>query len=130
MTSRRSLAGTILALLALVAPLSAIYMQMESKEVPVERLVANLERELAADPRNVGKIINLARLHAMAYALKSDALPAVVLKEGAEQPWYGYETRHVPPKVATTSSGAQKTAAAQHLKKAIGYYESALALEP
>ena len=44
--------------------------------VPIDRLVANLERELKTDPANVQTIINLARLHAMAFALKIDEFPA------------------------------------------------------
>ena len=66
MTTRVLLAGA-LAVLTASAHLTAIYMRMETREVPIDRLVANLERELKTNPANVQTLINLARLHAMAY---------------------------------------------------------------
>ena len=68
----------MLALVMLVglAELRAIYMQGDARRVPVARLVENLERRLKEDPQNVMAHINLARLHGMAYALKTDEVPA------------------------------------------------------
>ena len=40
--------------------------------VPVERLVTNLEALVEAKPEDAGLRYNLARLHAMAYALKAE----------------------------------------------------------
>ena len=70
--SRRPLAAAALALLMTSTQLAAIYMRIETRQVPTDRLIANLERELKADPTNVQTVINLARLHAMAFALKAD----------------------------------------------------------
>ena len=78
--TQRLFAAAALALLLASAPLAAIYMRMETREVPIDRLVPNLERELKADPDNSRRSINLARLHAMAYALKVDDLPAARLE--------------------------------------------------
>ena len=55
-------------------------MRIETRQVPIERLIANLEREVKADPANVQSLINLARLHAMAFALKVDEFPAAQAK--------------------------------------------------
>jgi hypothetical protein len=124
-------------MLTVATPVAAIYMAMESAQVPVERLAANLERELQSDPQSVEKTINLARLHAMAYALKSPTLPAVVLAkqgstEGSERPWYGPgdSPAQMPDRIAPATTVQQKTAAQQHLKQSLQYYESALRLEP
>ncbi len=51
--SRRPLAAAALALLMTSTQLAAIYMRIETRQVPTDRLIANLERELKADPTNV-----------------------------------------------------------------------------
>lgn len=81
---RRSLAAGLLALLATSTQVVAIYMRVETRQVPIDRLVANLEGQLKADPKNAQTLVNLARLHAMAYALKVDEFPAAQPK--ANQP--------------------------------------------
>ena len=45
--------------------------------------MANLERDLASDPDNIQKVINLARLHAMAFAWTAFFLIAGGLAIGA-----------------------------------------------
>jgi tetratricopeptide (TPR) repeat protein len=143
MTRSARMLCRLFAVVACVAPLTAIYLPMESLRVPVERLVENLERDLKADPTNVQKVINLARLHSMAFALKERNLPATELKKGNatvvrqgevirehnEVPWYGYESKHVPDRVATAASPEQEKDAQAHLKESIRYYESALAMD-
>ena len=83
MPCRAVLAGALL-LVAASVHLAAIYMHVETRDVPIDRLVANLERALKADPSNVDTLINLARLHAMAFALKTNEFPAAQIKP--EQP--------------------------------------------
>jgi hypothetical protein len=128
---------TTIALLLIATPVAAIYMAMESAQVPVERLVANLERDLKSDPTSVEKTINLARLHAMAFALKSPTLPGVVLAkqgatEGAERPWFGPgdSPAKLPERVEPAQTAQQKTDAQKHLKQSLQYYDSALRLDP
>ena len=82
--SRRPLAAAALALLMTSTQLAAIYMRIETRQVPTDRLIANLERELKADPTNVQTVINLARLHAMAFALKVDEFPAATVQTGPD----------------------------------------------
>src|SRR4051794_16040639 len=132
--SKLARAALILATFAVVGrPLSAIYMATETAQVPVERLVANLERDLANDPKNVEKIVNLARLHAMAFSLKSPTLPATTLgNTNVELPWYGAgdnSTRMPSPVTTSPSKEATKTAL-EHLKQSMEYYERALTLDP
>ncbi len=127
----RSLAAGLLALLVASSPLAAIYMRVEAEQVPIERLVANLEAELNADPTSVQTLINLARLHAMAYSLKVDAFPGASLKSGQpELPVYPPGAPEVPASVRPAATPEQSAAAAQHLKESIRHYEAALALAP
>lgn len=130
MTPRSFLAGVLFLLTASVH-LPAIYMRIETRQVPVERLIANLEREVKADPANVQSLINLARLHAMAFALKVDEFPAAQVKpEQPELPSYPPGSSQVPSRVSPADSPEHAARAAQHLKDAIRHYEAALALAP
>jgi tetratricopeptide (TPR) repeat protein len=130
MTQRTLVAGA-LALLVASAHLAAIYMRMETQDVPIDRLVANLERELKSDPDNVQTLINLARLHAMAYALKVDAFPGAQLKPGQpEVPSFPPGSSQIPGGVRPAVSPDAAARAAQHLQDAIRHYEAALALAP
>lgn len=61
-------------LLALAVLCPAIWAEstvVDVYNVPVDRLVANLEALIAKDPKNVEWRVNLARVHVMAFALKS-----------------------------------------------------------
>jgi len=78
----RSIAAIVLCFtLASVAPPSAraIWLPPDIVEIPTERLITNLERQLAtASPAARGGILlQLARLHAAAYAHKSDVTAVV-----------------------------------------------------
>jgi tetratricopeptide (TPR) repeat protein len=130
MTNRAFLAGALV-VLAASAHLAAIYMRMETREVPIDRLVANLERELQANPASVQTRINLARLHAMAYALKVDAFPAAPIKpDQPELPSYPPGSSQIPGAVRPATSPELAARAGQHLKDAMRHYAAALALAP
>ncbi len=130
MTNRAFLAGALV-VLAASAHLAAIYMRMETRDVPIDRLVANLERELQANPASVQTLINLARLHAMAYALKVDAFPAAPIKpDQPELPSYPPGSSQIPGAVRPATSPELAARAAQHLKDAMRHYAAALALAP
>jgi tetratricopeptide (TPR) repeat protein len=122
-------AGFSVALLG--AQVTAIMMMPDVRKVPVDRLLANLERAAKENPANVQAQMNLARLHAMAYALKSDTLPAVNLRSGdkTEIPYYPPGST-VPESVHPAPTAGHAATAAQHLKKAIEHYDAALALSP
>jgi hypothetical protein len=123
--------GAMVVLLTLTVPLGAIYMTMETSQVPIERLAANLERERKADPRNVEPVINLARLYAMGYALKLSEVPATNRTPNqVERPFFGNEDSRIPARVEKAATPVAEAAAKELLKKSIGYYEQALALKP
>jgi hypothetical protein len=123
--------GLALALLTLTAPLGAIYMQLETSQVPIARLAANLERERLMTPKSAEPIINLARLYAMGYALKRSELPATNrTPDKVERPFYGHEETRTPGRVEKALTPADEAAAKELLTKAIEYYEGALLLDP
>jgi hypothetical protein len=110
-------------------PADARYARMEIEKVPVERLAKNLEEQIAKDPKNVQAVINLARVHAMAYTLKSEELPTA--KGKPEAVWFGYEPKLVPFGVpAKTDDPAKLKAAKEHLEKSIALYKKAVEFAP
>ena len=120
-----------LVMVAGLAELRAIYMQADARRVPVARLVENLERRLKEDPQNVMAHINLARLHGMAYALKTDEVPATGgPTQKDEKPWYGHDPKLIPYQVRTAPSGEAAAAARLHLQRALSHYSNALVLDP
>jgi tetratricopeptide (TPR) repeat protein len=128
---RLILAILVSALAAVAAArLSALYEIPRTREVPVARLVANLERDLKADPRNIELQINLARLHGMAYALKTEVVAAAPRAGEREEPYYGLHPDLIPYKTERASTPTAEAAAREHLEKAISHYEAALGLDP
>ena len=129
--SRRFVAAVAIALAIASAHLPAIYMSVETTQVPVDRLVANLEKELESNPGNVQTILNLARLHAMAFANKEETFPAAAPKaDQPEVPSYSPGSSQIPRTVKPAPSPQGTATAAQHLKEATRHYEAALALAP
>jgi hypothetical protein len=125
-----------LAVCAVAAPLVAEYVMPDIETVPVDRVVANLERMVADAPRNVELRVNLARLHALAYASKAADVRTLRtgLGPGPEwakgQPFFGHEPGHRQPPVKATSDPAAAAAAKAHLTRAIAAYRAALELAP
>ena len=107
----------------------ALYIQPQLEATPVDRLVNNLNEKLKAKPKDVQLRFNLARVHAMAFALKTDQAKIRAGKEtlGA---WFGYEPRHVPFKTVKTKDAAKQKAAAAQLKLALEQYEAVLKMNP
>jgi hypothetical protein len=125
--SCRTIAAGLLALLAASTHVAAIYVRLETVQVPIDRLVVNLENELLAKPNDVQTMINLGRLHAMAYSLKTDTFPAAGVPE---RPAYPPGAPDLPRNVQPAKTPEQTTAAAEHLKASIRHYGDALALAP
>jgi tetratricopeptide (TPR) repeat protein len=125
---RASVCG--LAVLLGAALLTARFAPADVDNVPVDRLIGNLEQQLATDPRNADLIVNLARVHAMAFASKRDRVPSVD-SGGKPMPWLGQGVpAYTQFPVRTTSDPAAQEAARRHLDQAIGRYREALALAP
>jgi tetratricopeptide (TPR) repeat protein len=102
----------------------------EVRMVPIDRLAKNLEALVAKEPNNLQLRINLARAHAMAYALKKSELPVATSLEnqGAHFGWGKPEA--IPFKNNTDASPAAMKAAQSQLALAIAKYRDALAIGP
>ena len=112
--------------------LGAIYARPDIEQVPVARLVANLEKELASAPTNADIHLRLARLYAMAYAANTQELPATVLagadKKPRQEVWFGHEPDLIPRDVDRTAS---RTAASRSfLARSIQHYRKVLEFNP
>jgi tetratricopeptide (TPR) repeat protein len=106
------------------------YARVEVEQVPVERLITNLEGAVKKDPMSVQARVNLARVHGMAYALKSDTAE---VRKGKEElgPWFGYEPSFLPfSKVEKTDDADRQRAAKAHLAKAVELFKEAVKLAP
>jgi len=97
--------------------------------VPLDRLVANLEASIAKEPRNADLRVNLARAHVMAFALKTATIPVVrgMETKGPANKWL---RENEQPQVTPTADPAARKEAADHLAKAIQRYQEAIALAP
>lgn len=96
--------------------------------VPVERLIKNLEALTKDDPKNVTVRFNLARAHAMAYALRTDTVGVRQNREKEDDLFGG--GRDIPFAVRPTDDKDKLNTARQHLAKAIEQYEEGLKLAP
>lgn len=103
---------------------SALFIRPDLEKVPIARLIENLEEAVKKDEKNNQLKLNLARVHAMAYAMKSDMLEVFKGKE-KDGPWFGFTPPHVPfNKVQKTADPKQMETAKDHLKKALDIYAS------
>jgi len=104
--------------------------------VPVERVTANLERELVQKPKDVKTLINLARVHAMAFAQKGEEVPSAApmgigTPKWESAPYLGPGAPgHMQPQVRSTNDPKAQAGARVHLDKAIARYREALAIDP
>ncbi|HEX4996629.1 MAG TPA: hypothetical protein VFY29_00280 [Terriglobia bacterium] len=102
------------------------------ENLPIDRLIHNLEDFVAKDPTDAQARINLARVHAMAYAQKSATTdPTRVQTLPGQPPALFFEpgSKAVPFTTKTTNDPARVSAAAEHLAKAIDLYRQGLELD-
>lgn len=124
-------ATIIMAVVAVVGiPLKGIYIGVEARRVPVARLAANLEKQLAASPRNPDLHVKLARLYGMAYSVNSEDVPATTDKGGKDEVWFGHEPNLVPHANVPVTDQPRTDAARNYLKKSIEHYRAALEADP
>lgn len=119
------------ALVFLAPPLGALYIRPDLEKIPVERLVKNLEEQAKKDPKNAMVRFNLARVHGMAYARKTNEVE--VWKDKLERgAWFGYEPAFVPfAKALVKIEDTVKLKEAQeHLRKAVSAYQETVKLQP
>jgi hypothetical protein len=112
--------------------LDGIFVLPEIRTVPVDRLASNLEAQIKQEPASVELHLNLARLHAMAYALKTSEAEVATFGPGSkEELWYGRSNPKLIPYEATAPRSAEQAAnAARHLRSAATEYDTALTLDP
>lgn len=108
----------------------AHYGRPQLDNTPVERLIENLSKQIDANPENITALFNLARVHAMAFALKTDSAAHVFGGKEDQGAWFGYEPNHVPFAARPTNDPAKLKAAKEHLSKAIGRYKEVIDKNP
>lgn len=122
--------GAVLAVALWAATPIAESVIADVRQVPIGRLSKNLEALVATDPGNVRLRVNLARAHAMAYALKVSELP--VSKDFENQgPYFGWgNDGAIPFQNKPTASAVATKAAQAQLALAITRYREALEVGP
>jgi hypothetical protein len=109
-------------------------MRVDVQNVPVERVVANLEQQVRERPADVDLRVNLARVHAMAYAQKRPTIPTATYfggRSGVRVPWVDYLVPEFQQFKTRASDDPKVMAAArEHLSKAIARYREVLELAP
>ena len=120
---------TLLTCLLALTPANAKYIKPDLINIPITRLITNLETQLRNEPKNVEVRFNLARAHAMAYAEKTETVGVWKGKEN-EGVWFGYGPNHIPFKVTPTDDRTKLTAAREHLEKALEHYGKVVELAP
>jgi hypothetical protein len=124
---RSGVAALLLA--SAVAVVDAIFVIEEIRKVPVQRLAENIERQLSQDPANVELRLNLARLYAMAYALKVTEFDARPKGEQLE-PWFGHMPPHLPGPVREARSRESQERAKADLARAVTLYADVIQRDP
>ena len=107
----------------------ALYIRPQLEATPVDRLVKNLTKQLKAKPKDVKLRFNLARVHAMAFAKKTDQATVRAGKANLGA-WFGYEPRHVPFKAVKVNDAAKEKAADAQLAMALERYKEVLKMDP
>jgi tetratricopeptide (TPR) repeat protein len=136
MTMRLKTSAVFLVVVAAAATLAAMHRPVDVRNVPAERVTANLERELAANPKDVKILVNLARVHAIAFAQKRDSVPSAVPMGIGKPAWeitpyLGMGVPgHTQPEVRSTDDPKASAAAQAQLDRAIARYREALAIDP
>jgi hypothetical protein len=107
--------------------IQAKFIHVETEKVPVARLAANIEKQIQEKPKDVSLRYALARLHSMAYALRSDQCD---MDKRYNSPFFGYmNTDHPPEQVVTAGDARTEQEAKEQLQRAIGEYQKALDLD-
>jgi tetratricopeptide (TPR) repeat protein len=101
----------------------------EIRKVPVQRLAQNIERQVAETPDDVQLRLNLARLYAMAYALKVTEFDA--REKGTNlEPFFGHHPPHAPGPVRPAPSREHQERARSDLERAIALYADVVSRAP
>ena len=96
----------------------ALFIRPQLEVTPIDRLVKNLSEKVKAKPKDITLRFNLARVHAMAFAQKTDKATVRIGKANLGA-WFGFTPRHVPFKVVKTKDDAKQKAAEAQLELAL-----------
>jgi hypothetical protein len=132
MNLRRVLAVTFAAglMAALIAPASwARFMKPQLEEVPIAKVIDNLDKAAAKDPKDVKVRYNLARAYSMAWAEKIDSVKVWKNKD-MDGVWFGFTPKHVPYTPKMTEDQAKQKRAKEYLDRAITTYRNVIELDP
>lgn len=105
---------------------------IQTRDVPIPRLVKNLEAMRADALGSMDKALidfRIGRLHAMAYAQKTEIAPADAHSTPGSQfelPEFGHKPDHSQFPVIPAKSAAKEASAKAHLKEAIKYLSAAI----
>lgn len=129
---------TLLVVGASSSLLHARFAPPELKDIPLERLIANIDAKVKKSPDDAQAHHHLARVHAMAFVkgLGDDDKVELNARYGDDMIWFGYVPPHVPYAPRPTKPDGIGTvekregAALKHLDRAISEYERALELKP
>lgn len=116
-----------MALLASSPLALAEYVGVETEQVPIERLIANLEKKATAAGQDLGMLLNLGRLHAMAWVSRDGTAQ---VRSGTETVWEGYEPARIPWAVDEQEAAEAREARKEHLGEAIRIHREVLKIEP
>jgi hypothetical protein len=109
---------------------SAQFVKVETRKVPVQRLAENIERQLTQRPDDIQLRLNLARLHAMAYALRVAEFEARSTDGSNLEAWFGHVPRFIPGPVKGTRSAEHIERAKADLARAIDEYRAVVGRAP
>jgi hypothetical protein len=132
--SRIGIAALALLLAASTRGSGAVGIGGTLSNVPIERLIRNLEDVIVKDAKDALTRINLARAHAMAFAQKSEPADEVQVisnaRGGGTALFFGPGQKNVPFTVRPAADPARAQVAAGHLARAIDLYREGLKLDP
>ncbi|HEX4999122.1 MAG TPA: tetratricopeptide repeat protein [Terriglobia bacterium] len=102
------------------------------QNVPIERLIRNMEEIVARDAKDGVTRLNLARAHAMAFAQKSEPADEVRVLTNARGTALFFEPgqKAIPFNVRPAPDSSRAQLAAGHLARAIDLYREGLKLDP
>jgi hypothetical protein len=113
---------------ALAVPSLGMFMRPQLEEVPIAKLIENLDKAASKDPKDAKVRYNLARAYAMAFAEKVDMVKVWKDKD-MQGVWFGFTPKYVPFTSKKTDDEAKQKQAKEYLEKAIGTYTSVLKID-
>lgn len=101
----------------------------EPKIVSLSQLLKSAGKAFKDNPQDFAVLTRNARLHATAYALKTDHAELPAAKGGGE-PVFGVAGQYLPFAGVEPAKGPSDKPSAAHLEMAVDFYRRALALKP